>query len=266
MTRHVVRRAQRGQALTEFLVVALALVPLFLLVPMIAKYQDIRHSAQLASRYAAFDAMARNDAVSSWKPSHQLADEVRRRFFSHPDAPIKTHDVAGDFKAHQNPFWRDPGGGALVRRFADVSIGFGSDNSANQIAGFESASDGMPYTLREPLGLPARGVYTVNVSVVLANLPADVRSLQPFDGLDLSLRRATSVLLDPWVAQGPTQVEARIGGDPRIYPVATLREPADFVDAAVSVIEAPGGLRGPRLGQLEFWRDVVPDDRLEGED
>jgi hypothetical protein len=96
-------RQQHGQALTEFLVVALAVIPLFLLIPVIAKYQDINNATQMASRYVAFDAMTRNDTVSSgWKPVDQLAAEVRRRFFSNPDAPIKTDDVAGNFKANQN--------------------------------------------------------------------------------------------------------------------------------------------------------------------
>ena len=101
-------RPAAGQALTEFLVVALALIPLFLLVPMIAKYQDISHFTQLASRYAAFDAMTRNDSVSTWKPEAQLADEVRRRFFSNSDAPIKTGDVVGNFDANRNLFWSNP--------------------------------------------------------------------------------------------------------------------------------------------------------------
>jgi len=69
---------QGGQALTEFIVVALALIPLFLLLPVIGKYQDIAHSVQLASRYAAFDAMIRNDVSGTWKPESQLAEEVRR--------------------------------------------------------------------------------------------------------------------------------------------------------------------------------------------
>lgn len=44
---------QRGQALTEFLVISVAMVPLFLLMPVIAKYQDVSHSTQMASRYSA---------------------------------------------------------------------------------------------------------------------------------------------------------------------------------------------------------------------
>ena len=70
--------AQAGQALTEFLVVALALIPLFLLIPMIAKYQDIGHSTQMASRYAAFEATIRNDAHGAFKTDANAAKRASR--------------------------------------------------------------------------------------------------------------------------------------------------------------------------------------------
>ena len=40
-------RQMRGQALTEFLVISLVLIPLFLLLPVIGKYQDISHASRL---------------------------------------------------------------------------------------------------------------------------------------------------------------------------------------------------------------------------
>ena len=58
-------KKQHGQALVEFLVASVAIVSLFLQVPVIAKYQDIGNSTQMASRYVAFDAMNRNDTISS---------------------------------------------------------------------------------------------------------------------------------------------------------------------------------------------------------
>ena len=110
-------RRQAGQALVEFLAMAAPLLGLFLLMPMIGKYQDIAHATQMASRYAAFDATVHNDAAGSSKPPAQLAAEVRRRYFSRPDAPIKTGDTAGDFDAHRNPLWTDPAGNPLIPRF-----------------------------------------------------------------------------------------------------------------------------------------------------
>lgn len=256
-------RRQQGQALTEFLVVAAVLVPLFLLVPLIAKYQDIAHATQMASRYVAFDAFARNDSVGTAKSSGQLADEVRRRFFGNADAPIKTDDVAGNFLAHQNLFWRGPSNAPLIRNFGtDVVVSFGSGNDPDPGAGFSPASDGAPFILRQQLALQARGVYTANVSVALANVPVSLKFFEPFDRINLNVGRSTSVAIDPWAARDAAQVESRIAADPALFPTAALAAVTPAVDAAVRVIDAPAGLAGPLLGQLEFWRDVVPDDRL----
>ena len=259
-------RTQRGQALTEFLGAAVALVPLFLLIPLIAKYQDIAHTTQLATRYVAFDSFARNDSVGTAKSESQLADEIRRRFFSNADAPIKTDDVAGNFLAHRNLFWRGPSNAALIRDFGnDVSVGFGAGNGASHDAAFSAGSDGLPFVLHNQLGLRARGVYTANVSVVLANLPAGLKFFEPFDRINLNVGRSTSVAIDPWAARDPAQVEAKVSGHPDLFLTGPLAALTPAVDTAVHAIDAPAGLSGPLLGQLDFWRDVVPNDRLKTE-
>ena len=112
-------RRQAGQALVEFLAMAAPLLGLFLLMPMIGKYQDIAHATQMASRYAAFDATVHNEAAGSYKPPTQLAAEVRRRYFSRPDAPIKTDDAAGDF----------------------VVVTSGSTTNLDTVSGFEPTED-----------------------------------------------------------------------------------------------------------------------------
>jgi hypothetical protein len=256
---------QRGQALTEFLVVAFALVPLFLLIPVIAKYQDISHATQMASRYVAFDATTRNDSQSTWKPVSQVADEVRRRFYGTSNAPIKTNDVAGDFKAHQNLFWRDPQGNPLVENFSDVSVTFGGGNGGNHGDAFSGASDGEPYNYvpvanADSMGLRARGIYTANVSVALANLPEGIKSLEPFNKIDLSIRRHSSVVIDPWAARSPEQTEARFG---QMVPLNQLLSSGieTMVGAAIRVFEL-NQVTPPKFGRLEQWRDVVPQDRL----
>lgn len=260
------RSRQRGQALTEFLVAAVALVPLFLLVPLIAKYQDVNHAVQVASRYAAFDATVRNAGMNSWKEPDQLADEVRRRFFSNVEAPIKTGDAAGNFKAHQNPFWRGPRDEALIEDIArDVTLTFGADRLPAQAGSLSAASDGKPFVLHRRLDLQAEGIFTANVSVALVNLPDDLRFYRPFDAINLGITRRTSVLIDPWTARGPQDVERRIARDPAVFPAGRLTALGSVFEGAVGVIDGPSSgwrLRGPMLGQLEFWRDVVPEDRL----
>lgn len=264
------RSAQTGQALTEFLVAAVAIIPLFLLMPLIAKYQDINHSALSASRYAAFEAMTRNDSTSSgWKAPSQLAAEVRRRFFSNPDAPIKTNDVAGNFKAHQNLFWRGPRDRAMIDDINnDVQVNFGTGGASDHASGFSGASDGTIFIpLKDQLDLKARGIYTAGVSVSLMNMPAGLKFYEPFDQINLQIARSTSVAVDPWTASGPQQIVQKIESAPLIFPTAALSAVTPMLGAAIGLVELPGAFAGkpmpsPLLGKLDFFVDVVPEDRL----
>jgi len=264
-------RNQQGQALTEFLVLAMVLLPLYLLIPMLAKYADIANQTAMASRYVAFEAMTRNDSNNSWKPPEELAGDVRRRFLGNADAPVKTGDAAGNFLAHQNLFWRGPGGGALIANFdTDVGVSFGPDHKPAHSDAFSAASDGAPFNgvagsssgprTAAALGLNERGIYTGNVTVRLANVPEGLKSLEPFDKIDLAVTRHTSLLIDSWQAKSPAQVRSRIDSE-KLVPATALRDVAKVVDASVTLAEG-GQLRGPKLGQLDFWSDVVPADRL----
>jgi len=265
------RRACGGQALTEFLVIAVVLLPLFLLMPMIAKYQDISHASLMASRYLAFEASSRNDTLSTWKSEPQLAAEVRRRFFSNTDAPIKTNDVAGNFMANQNLFWRDPKDAPLITNFDNaITVSFGPAEKPGQADAFSAADDGVPFTggslapgafnVNEKLGLPAKGIYTGNVSVKLANLPAGLKFYEPFDNINLTMRRHTSLLIDGWQAKSPAVVAARLN-TPNLIPLTVVSGLAPYIDEWIADFEARK-IAAPKLGELDFWRDVVPADRL----
>jgi hypothetical protein len=279
--RLLARRAQRGVALTEMVVVCLALVPLFLLVPVVAKYQDLAYATQMASRYVAFDAIASNEGMSAWKPVDQLEAEVRRRFYSNSDAPIKTGDVAGEFSAHHNPFHTDQLGNSLIEKWGDVRVTFGPKLGPSHADAFTTADDNKPFTtlgaydVSGEMGLK-NGIYTANVSVKLADLPVPPGSFantyETFKKIGITMTRHTSVVVDTWTASGPAQVESRIDTmklNPGKFFQTGTPKPVDVVDAAVRAMESPDCFpsicpkgKGPRLGDLEFWRDTVPADRL----
>lgn len=266
--------AVRGQALVEFLGLALILVPFLLLLPMIAKYQDIAHATDMAARYVAFDATVRNDAAGSWKPNGELAGEVRRRFYSNASAPIKTGDTPGDFKAHQNLFWRDPLGNALIRNFNnDVRISFGEGASQDPGAGFRGVGEGTPFLRHDTMDLEARGVFRGNVSVSVANLPDSLtgptRSYEGLKSLNLVIRRHVDLVPDGWTAKDADHTASRIDhaeiNAGSTFNLPLFREVPKAVEAAVVLMEIPSGCLshcGPRLGELEYWKDVVPADRI----
>ena len=272
------RTDQRGQALVEFIAISMAIVPLFLLMPLIAKYQDIAHTTQMASRYVAFEALASNGGMSSFKPVGQLAGETRRRFFSNADAPIKTNDTAGNFLANRNLFWLDPIGNSLISNFeTDVTLTFGPGNSPDHTGAFTTTSDGTPFNtpptgVADVMGLQAKGIYRANVRVALANIPSTANSVtksyDEFTNINLAFTRHTSVAIDSWNAASPAVVESRIN-QPTLVPAGLLSPLAAVTNTAVTLVESPkcfpnclGAQLGPKLGQLDVWRDVVPGDRL----
>jgi hypothetical protein len=165
---------------------------------------------------------------------------------------------------YQNLFWRDPNDAPLVKDLnSDVSISFGAGNSASHDGGFSSAGDGTPFDpLHTQLALQARGIYTANVSVKIANLPAGLKFYEPFDKINLSIARSTSVAIDPWTAGSPAQVDSKIAGNPAIFPASSLAAVSSQAGAAITAIDPLGGIAAPKLGQLDFWTDVVPQDRL----
>ena len=117
------RSHQRGQSSVEFVALSFVLVPLMLIVPLLGKYMDIAQTAAVASRYVAFEGTTRHSSsIDGWKSDVELAQEIRRRFFSNSDAPIKTGDASGDFSAHRNTLWFDHRNDPLLPKF-DQNVG-----------------------------------------------------------------------------------------------------------------------------------------------
>lgn len=243
---------QRGQSTVEFVVLALVLVPLLLAVPLVGKYLDLAQTAAVAGRYAAFEGAVRHSSASGgWKTDAELAMEVRRRFFSNSDAPVKTGDAAGDFNAHRNTLWFDHRGDPLLPKFV-TSVGV--------------------KTSREPLAQPFGALYAQAFDLAQDNLysgrvtvaVADIAGFEPFDTLGLSISRATTVLADPWAASRPGRIEQRIrsdGWDPLgSFPYQPLEALGGnpVVDLALTLFEY--GAPPPDIGRVE--PDRVPSDRL----
>lgn len=201
--------AQLGQSTVEFVVLGAVLVPLLLIVPLIGKHMDIAQATAVASRYVAFEGITRHSSSNDgWKSDAELAQEVRRRFFSNSDAPIKTNDVAGNFNAHRNPIWFDHRGTPLLSDFTN-NVGVKT----------------LKQTLSQPFGalasgfkLPQDNLYTGEVTVGID----DIVNLAPFDTLGLTVSRHTSVLVDPWAASGSAQVDAKIKHAGALFPYQPL--------------------------------------------
>lgn len=244
---------QRGQSTVEFVTLSLVLVPLLLIVPLIGKYMDLAQTSAVASRYVAFEGSVRHSSsADGWKTDAELAMEVRRRFFSNSDAPIKTGDAAGDFNAHRNALWFDHRGASLLPEF-DKNVGVSTT--------VQSLSHPLGAVYAEKLGLSHRNLYTGQVNVGIA----DIAGVVPFDGIELSVSRSTTLLADSWAAADPAVVRSRIKSGPSDplgpFPYQPLELAALPIAPLIVLFEQfPGGTPPPDIGS--FSPDRVPSDRL----
>lgn len=124
-----------GSAMTEFSVLTLVMIPLLFAIPMIGKLIDVRQTAVMASRYAAWE-----NTVSSGIGG---AGHIGSRFFSEPSTPL----VSNNTELDRNTLW---GGGDVNDQlngsvFGAVSIDPDSASAPMPTTGIRQA--GVSYSL-----------------------------------------------------------------------------------------------------------------------
>jgi hypothetical protein len=230
----------------EFVVLSFVMVPLLLIVPLLGKYMDIAQTTAVASRYVAFEGEARHSSSNDgWKSDSELAQEVRRRFFSNSDAPIKTNDSAGNFNAHRNTLWFDHRGTPLLPDFTgNVGVKTARESMSQPFGAWFASS----------FGLAQDNLYTGEVTIKVA----DIAGLKPFDAIGLSITRSTTLLVDPWAASGPSSVRGKVQGAGAAFPYQALALAAAPITPLISLFEFNSS--PPDIGKVE--PDRVPMDRL----
>ena len=119
-----------GQALTEVLVSLIFFAPVFLLVPIIGKYLDIKQKTIEASRYAVWERSVWSDPGSVWdsgentKNDEEIGTEVDRRFFGHLSQLISDKSAFSHNGIVENPMWTT----------VDTAIDTGSNTTQNNNA------------------------------------------------------------------------------------------------------------------------------------
>ncbi|MEM7468741.1 MAG: hypothetical protein AAF387_17880 [Pseudomonadota bacterium] len=132
----MIKRYQRGQAMSEFVISATyVLIPLFIAIPMLAKYIDIKHASVQAARYEAWEYTVwyedenndDNDILDNYdsglsgyltpeKDLDTVRNESQRRFYSRVGTnpttgadndvdPLTIADIGGWNAATANPLW-----------------------------------------------------------------------------------------------------------------------------------------------------------------
>ncbi len=123
LTLHI--RSQSGQAITEFNVTAaFLLVPLFIMIPLLGKYIDMKHSSVQAARYMAWERTVwfedktkpQNTSTAQVKSQNQLVKETQQRIFS----GVTEDSLAG---GDLNILWNDRGN-SIIKSSDDIEVSF----------------------------------------------------------------------------------------------------------------------------------------------
>ncbi len=260
-------RRQDGQALTEMAILAVVLVPLFLLIPMLGRYTHLQQVSQQAARGAAWEATVVQDYEMSGPDVRQ--EMMVNRYFNAADAPITStlpEPIAEDTQV----------GDAMFNTFSDRPL-IEHDDPQLQPYEFKMHAGMMAeVTSYIPEWLPGEfppsdnGLVTVELVVRPQNLKTADGSaatfLAPFDQINLEFTGTHTLLVDSWNAAG-SGINPETGSNRRrsVWNQVKTLAPFSYFEFLGDVGDIPllGDLPIPRIGYGQDVVDVVPEDRLE---
>jgi hypothetical protein len=259
--------------MTEFVVgVTLFALPVFLLIPLVGKYLDIRATAVQAARYVAWERTVWYGGASasvSWpandKSDGTIQNELRQRLFSEGTA-VATSDGGqtdwGGSGAKAN--WTNRDGSPLLADYGAVGESIANNDTPNIASDLLS----LVVTVTDAIGsftLETKGFYTGAVSVGVATLPINfsLDGSSVFDPGAITMNESNTLLANGWSANGAGHVKSQTQGllITSVFakdPVKTIFDIVKGAMAAASTQE----LWFLEVGKVE--PDVVPPDRLTG--
>ena len=264
--------------MVEFLIAAtLVLIPLFLTVPLLGKYMDLKATSIQAARYAAWERtvwFGHADWTAAQKTDLMIQREIQQRFFS-DTATVKLQSTDGNATGWggtgPKPLWRDRAGNPMLAAYdSNVTQGVAKDDTPGLINDIldpvVSAISFVGGILGAAFVLDMDSQYTasVNVQTVQTRPIKQVLHTTAATGAVTPLFSEKNVLIaNGWSANGAAQVKKQTEG---LTPTSFLqRSPISDV---LTVIQYLAYVFAPELNPNhlklggEIQPDVVPDDRL----
>ena len=257
--------------MAEFTIAAaFVLIPLFLLIPLLGKFMDMKATTVQAARYAAWERTVwygNTDWADGQKSNTQIQNEVQQRFFADaPTAPLKSTDMARTGTSGK-ALWHDHAGAPMLATYS-ASAGSGQqtpgtmDSFLNEVLKIVNVIDSV---LGTNFKLDMKSLYTSTVSLNTASTPA----------IGLATGAATSGFTAPnfvmsqvlvangWSANGPGFVKKQTEGLAvlSLGQRSPVKEVMNVVQNVVGTFVEelkPGSLK---LGGV-LQPDLVPNDRL----
>ncbi|MGO3128022.1 MAG: TadE/TadG family type IV pilus assembly protein [Luteimonas sp.] len=269
------KSAQRGQALTEMAILAVVLVPLFLLIPLLAKYAHLQQNTQQAARAAAWEATVVRDFEMERLNASVVRERLIDRHFSHADTPISTAAQVRDADDDSlgGSMYNTHSGQPLLER-QDIALAAYEFADQADITG--RITNAIPDFLPGEFPPSRNGLATAHLTLRPQNIryadgsPArDTDMMRPFDSIDLEFTGKHTLLADAWGAAGSGITSER--GRSTYQQVRTfvpstmfsfLGDGLDSI-SGLGIIPIVGALTRLRPGYAREVMDVVPEDRLQ---
>lgn len=252
---------QRGQAITEFVVMCLLMVPLFLAVVYVGKYSDVKQTAIEASRYAVWERAV--DPTGAHKSNDQIQQELEVRIIGNGgrnDGKLQSTDAAASTSTDDtayNPLWFDQGHKRMLDKLTDATVVGGIQNTSAPTTGaaarLSSAINGVE---AKWLKLDSAGWLRADVNIPLVNV-----NFAPLSNINFAAGSTTVLYGDAWNAGGSASV---IATTKRAAPADMLLNSGPF-NTVMAGIRLFVGMVEPSFRNFYpgcIAPDVVPTDRL----
>jgi hypothetical protein len=268
---------QSGQALVEFTIAAATvLLPLFLIIPLLGKYMDMKASAIQAARYAAWERtvwFGSSDWTAGAKTDTEIQHEVQQRFFADTaTAKLQSSQssMTGWGGTGPKPLWRDRGGNPMLANYdSDVTNASPRSQTPGTMDAILTPIVNVVNIVDSILGakfeLDMQSLYTTTVNVQTVQT-APIRQVlnNTSSSSGTPLFRMTNVLVaNGWSANGSDNVKSQVEGlTPTSVaqrdPLKTILTVAQYISTVFAPELMPDWLK---FGG-EIQPDVVPDDRI----
>lgn len=265
---------QRGQALTEFIIVAtMFLVPLYLLIPVLGKYLDMKAAAVQGARYVAWERtvyFGGTTASESWpgndKSDTAIHNEMRQRVFGQGLGIAAGDSTAAGWgsKGYKNG-WKNRNGTGMLPSYASVA----QTTDQQKTPGIANEVIRVLVKVANAVGpfeLEMKGLHVAEVGVTATTQPISfswdsnpAKSFQP--GL-MTFSDRNAILVNTWSANGRDHVLKQTQG---LTPTGIFQTTAGQI--VLTTLKAVIGIAMPEIWFLELGKiepDVVPQDRLVG--
>lgn len=271
-TQSTQRGRQRGQALAEFTIAAaFVLIPLFLMIPLLGKFMDMKATTIQAARYAAWERTVwygNSDWADGQKSNAQIQSEVQQRFFADSaTTPLRSTDQTLTGAVAARPLWYDHAGASMLSTYS-AGVGPGTQTPGT-MDGFLSGAQKIVNTIDSVLGtkfkLDMQSQYTSTVSLDAANTPA----IRLATGADKSGFTAPNFVMkqvlvtNGWSANGPDFVKKQTEGLAvlSLAQRSPVKEVMHIVQSVLGTFVEELKPSSLKLGG-ELLPDLVPPDRV----